>query len=93
MDRKHDKGTASSGTFAETASFGELNVLRPSWAGSKDAIRMADPKNFTGKVVIDVINPLDFSKGIPPRMAIGHTDSAGETIQRILPDLKSYKSI
>jgi 8-hydroxy-5-deazaflavin:NADPH oxidoreductase len=89
---KHDKGRASSGTFAETASFGELNVLATSWAGSNDAIRMADPKNFAGKVVIDVINPLDFSKGIPPKLAIGHTDSAGETIQRMLPDSKVVKA-
>jgi predicted dinucleotide-binding enzyme len=47
---------------------------------------MADPKNFVGKIVIDVTNPLDFSKGMPPRLAIGHTDSAGETVQRMLPD-------
>ena len=67
-------------------------MLATSWAGSNDAIRMADPKNFAGKVVIDVINPLDFSKGIPPKLAIGHTDSAGETIQRMLPDSKVVKA-
>ena len=89
---KHDKAKASSGTFAETASFGELNVLATSWAGTVDAIKMADPKNLAGKVVIDVINPLDFSKGMPPRLAIGHTDSAGETIQRMLPDSKVVKA-
>jgi predicted dinucleotide-binding enzyme len=89
---KHDKRSASSGTFAETASFGELNVFATSWAGTDDAIRMADPKNFAGKVVIDVINPLDFSKGMPPTLAIGHTDSAGETIQRMLPNSKVVKA-
>jgi predicted dinucleotide-binding enzyme len=89
---KHDKGTASSGTFADTASFGELDVIATLWSGTADAITMADPKNFTGKIVIDVTNPLDFSKGMPPRMAIGHTDSAGETIQRILPDSKVIKA-
>jgi 8-hydroxy-5-deazaflavin:NADPH oxidoreductase len=89
---KHDKGKASSGAFAETASFGELDVLATSWAGTADAIRMADPKNFAGKVVIDVTNPLDFSKGMPPRLAIGHTDSAGETVQRMLPDSKVVKA-
>jgi hypothetical protein len=89
---KHDKETASSGTFADTASFGELDVIATLWSGTAEAIRMADPKNFTGKIVIDVTNPLDFSKGMPPRMAIGHTDSAGETIQRILPDSKVIKA-
>ena len=89
---KHDKGVASSGTFAEAASFGELNVLATSWAGTADAIRMVDPQNFAGKVVIDVINPLDFSEGMPPRLAIGHTDSAGEIVQRMLPSSKVVKA-
>jgi 8-hydroxy-5-deazaflavin:NADPH oxidoreductase len=89
---KHNDGRASSGKFAETASFGELNVLATSWAGTAEAIRMADPKNFAGKILIDVTNPLDFSKGMPPRLALGHTDSAGETIQRMLPDSKVVKA-
>src|SRR5215467_6705853 len=89
---KHDNGTASSGTFAATASFGEVVVIATLWAGTADAIRMADPKNFAGKIVIDVTNPLDFSKGMPPRMAIGHTDSAGETIQRMLPNSMVIKA-
>jgi predicted dinucleotide-binding enzyme len=89
---KHDKAKVSSGTFAQAASFGELDVIATSWAGSVDAIRMADPENFAGKVVIDITNPLDFSKGMPPRLAIGHTDSAGETVQRMLPDSKVVKA-
>jgi predicted dinucleotide-binding enzyme len=89
---KHDKAKVSSGTFAEAASFGELDLIATLWAGTADAIKMADPKNFAGKIVIDVTNPLDFSKGMPPRLAIGHTDSAGETVQRMLPDSKVVKA-
>ena len=90
---KHDKeGRASSGTFAETASFGELNVLATSWAGTADAIRMVDPQNFAGKVLIDVTNPLEFSEGMPSRLAIGYADSAGETVQRMLPSSKVVKA-
>jgi 8-hydroxy-5-deazaflavin:NADPH oxidoreductase len=89
---KHDKERVSSGTFAEAASFGELNVLATSWAGTADAIRTVDPQNFAGKVLIDVTNPLDFSEGMPPRLAVGHTDSAGETIQRMLPNSKVVKA-
>jgi 8-hydroxy-5-deazaflavin:NADPH oxidoreductase len=89
---KHEKVKVSSGSFAEAASFGELDIIATSWAGTDEAIRMADPKNFAGKVVIDVTNPLDFSKGMPPRLAIGHTNSAGETVQRILPDSKVVKA-
>ena len=53
---------------------------------------MADPVNMTGKVVIDTINPLDFSQGLPPRMAVGITDSAGEINQRLLPGAKVVKA-
>ena len=81
---KHDKAKVSSGTFEQAASFGELDVIATSWAGSVDAIRMADPKNFGNKIVIDVTNSLAFSKGMPPRLAIGHADSAGETVQRLI---------
>ena len=90
---KHDnEGRASSGTFTEAALFGELNVIATSWAVTADAIRMVDPQNFAGKVVIDVTNPLDFPEGMPPRLAVGHTDSAGETIQRMLPNSKIVKA-
>jgi 8-hydroxy-5-deazaflavin:NADPH oxidoreductase len=89
---KHDKTKVFSGTFAEAASFGELDVIATLWTGTVDAIKMADPKNFANKIVIDVTNPLDFSKGMPPRLAIGHEDSAGETVQRMLPDSKVVKA-
>ena len=88
---KYEIVKVSSGSFAEAASFGELNIIATLWAGTDEAIRMADPKNFAGKVVIDVTNPLDFSKGMPPRLAIGHIDSAGEKVQRMLPGSKVVK--
>jgi len=89
---KHGKENASSGTFADTAIFGEIIVLATLWTGTSEAIRLADPQNLANKVVIDVTNPLDFSKGMPPSLALGHTDSAGETIQRLLPNSKVIKS-
>ena len=89
---KHGKENASSGTFADTATFGEIIILATLWTGTPEAIHLADPKNLAYKIVIDVTNPLDFSKGMPPTLAVGHTDSAGETIQRMLPDSKVVKS-
>ena len=77
---------ASAGTYVEAASFGELLVLSTPWSGTENAIRLSEKKNFGGKVVIDVTNPLDFSSGPPPKLALGHTDSAGEQIQRWIPD-------
>ena len=83
---------ASAGTFAEAAAYGELAVLCTIWTGAENAIRLADPRNLVGKVVIDTTNPLDFSGGIPPKLAVGHTDSAGEQIQRWLPDSRVVKA-
>lgn len=76
---------ASSGTFAEVAKFGEICVLATLWTGTQSAIALAGPDALAGKVVIDTTNPLDFSKGFPPRLALGHTDSAGEQVQRWIP--------
>jgi predicted dinucleotide-binding enzyme len=90
---KHNKTKASSGAFSEAASFGELDVIATLWTGTVDAIKIADPMNFANKIVIDVTNPLDFSKGMPPELAVGHTDSAGEIIQRMLPDSKVVKAL
>ena len=38
---KHNKRNVSLGTFAETTSFGELDVLATLWAGTSNAIKMA----------------------------------------------------
>lgn len=83
--------TASAGSFSDAAAYGELLVIATSWGGTASAIEMAGPKNFAGKTVIDVTNPLDFTS-TPPRLAVGLTDSAGETIQRMLPDARVVKA-
>lgn len=83
---------ASVGRFNEAAAFAdELIVLSTSWSGASNAIEMAGPSNFVGKIVIDTTNPLDFSKGVP-KMAVGHTDSAAEINQRLLPEAKVVKA-
>ncbi|HYO05720.1 MAG TPA: NAD(P)-binding domain-containing protein [Phototrophicaceae bacterium] len=86
------EGKASSGTFAEASSFGEIVVLATSWSGASNAIRLANSVNLEGKITIDVTNPLDFSLGVPPQLALGHSDSAGETIQRLMPKSKVVKA-
>ncbi len=74
------EGKASPGTFAEASSFGEIIVLATSWSGASNAIRLADPTSLEGKILIDVTNPLYFSNDVPPQLALGHSDSAGETM-------------
>jgi hypothetical protein len=82
---------ASAGTFAEAAAFGHLAVLATHWAGTQSALDLAGPDTLADKVVIDATNPLDFSHGMPPRLALGHTDSGGEQVQRWLPRARVVK--
>jgi predicted dinucleotide-binding enzyme len=78
-------GKASAGTFGEAASFGEVVVLATLGVANEGAIRMAGLDAFRGKVLIDTTNPLDFSSGMPPKLAVSGNDSAGERVQRLLP--------
>jgi predicted dinucleotide-binding enzyme len=81
---KQGGARASAGTFADAALFGEVVVLATLGVAAEGALRMAGPEKLRGKVVIDATNPLDFSKGMPPRLSVGGTDSLGEQIQRLL---------
>ena len=83
---------ASAGTFEEAARFGDILIIATLGTATADAIRMAGVANFDGKVVIDTTNPLDFSKGMPPSLSVGHTDSLGEQIQRLLPAAQVVKA-
>jgi predicted dinucleotide-binding enzyme len=80
------------GTFAETAAHGELLVLAVLGTAAEQAIADAGPDTFGGKVLIDATNPLDFSAGFPPKLAISGEDSLGERVQRALPAAKVVKA-
>jgi predicted dinucleotide-binding enzyme len=84
---------ASQGTFADAAAFGEILFNCTAGMASLDALRMAGPANLKDKILIDIANPLDFSKGMPPTLAICNTDSLGEQIQRAFPDVKVVKTL
>ncbi len=82
----------AAGTLAEAAAFGELIVLAVLGNAAEEAIAQAGPEHFAGKVVIDTMNPLDFSQGPPPRLSITGYDSLGERVQRALPEAKVVKA-
>ena len=48
---------------------------------------------FSGKIVIDLANPLDFSAGFPPTLTLSNTDSLGESLQRNLPNAHIVKAL
>lgn len=85
--------TASQGTFADAAFFGEILFNCTSGRGSIPALKSAGEKNLNGKILIDIANPLDFSKGMPPTLFVCNADSLGEQIQREFPTLKVVKTL
>jgi predicted dinucleotide-binding enzyme len=84
---------ASQGTFADAAAFGDLLLNCTGGANSLAALQAAGAKNMAGKLLIDVSNPLDFSRGMPPTLTVTNTDSLGEQIQRAFPETKVVKAL
>jgi predicted dinucleotide-binding enzyme len=81
------------GTFREAGAHGEMLINATSGGGSMDALRQAGAASLAGRVLIDVANPLDFSKGMPPSLSVCNTDSLGEQIQKTFPGLKVVKAL
>lgn len=81
------------GTFAEAAAFGELIVNATNGLGSLAALELAGAANLSGKVLVDIANELDFSKGMPPRSLAADTLSLAEKIQAAFPEAKVVKTL
>jgi len=90
--KKAGKG-AWQGTFAEAAGHGEIAFNCTAGLASVEALQAAGAGNLKGKVLLDIANPLDFSKGMPPRVLVNPDDSLGEQIQRALPETKVVKTL
>jgi len=90
---KANGAKASNGTFAEAAEFGEIIFNCTAGVASLEALKLAGARNLKEKILVDISNPLDFSKGMPPTLTVCNTDSIGEQIQRAFPDAKVVKTL
>jgi 8-hydroxy-5-deazaflavin:NADPH oxidoreductase len=86
-------GKSSEGSFEEAAAHAEIIFNCTSGIGSVEALNAASARNLDGKVLIDVANPLDFSRGMPPTLSVCNTDSLGEQIQRAFPAARVVKAL
>ncbi len=86
-------GKVKLGTFAEAAAHGQLLVNATSGFGAMEALQLAGEANLNGKTMLDISNPLDFSKGFPPSLSVCNTDSLGEQLQRAFPQLNVVKGL
>jgi hypothetical protein len=84
---------ASQGTFADAAAFGEIIFNCTLGTGAIPALESSGRENLKGKILLDLSNPLDFSKGMPPTLFVSNDDSLGERIQRAFPELKVVKTL
>lgn len=82
---RKDNPSVGLATFADAAAAAEI-VINAS-AGAAGAA------NPDGKIVIDLSNPLDFSRGMPPSLTVCNDDSLGEQIQRAFPGAKVVKTL
>ncbi len=79
--------------FAAAAAAGAMVFNATSGVGSLEAVGLAGADNLRDKVLVDVANPLDFSRGMPPSLTVANTDSLGEQLQRALPDTRVVKAL
>ena len=86
-------GQASQGTFADAAQFGDIIFNCTKGEHSLEALALAGEQNLAGKILVDVANPLDFSKGMPPTLSLVNDNSLGETIQASYPSANVVKTL
>jgi predicted dinucleotide-binding enzyme len=80
-------------TYADAARHAELVFNATSGQGALEAARLAGPANLEGKIVVDLSNPLDFSRGMPPSLTVCNDDSLGEQLQRAVPGARVVKTL
>jgi predicted dinucleotide-binding enzyme len=87
-------GNAAEGTFSDAAVHGEMVFICLNGAHALDVVRSIDAQSLSGKIVVDVTNPLDFSRGMPPAILEEyHIRSLGEQIQEAAPEALVVKAL
>lgn len=83
------------GTFAQAAAFGNIIINALNGGGTISAFKSCNAADLDGKIILDISNPLDFSKGFPPFLMDGlnNTNSLGEELQKTQPNAKVVKTL
>jgi predicted dinucleotide-binding enzyme len=80
-------------TFADAAAGADLVVNASSGDVTLDVLAAAGAGHLAGKPLLDIANPLDFSRGFPPSLSVSNTDSLAEQVQRAFPDVRVVKAL
>jgi len=82
------------GTFNEAANFAESMIFNCTKGEFVfQILESIGQEPMANKILVDVSNPLDFSKGMPPTLRICNDTSQGEQIQVLYPETKVVKSL
>ena len=84
---------ASVGTFEDVADYGELIINALSGAASQEVLGAVEEEYLSGKILIDISNPIDISRGFPLTLFVKDTDSLGEILQRAFPNVQVVKTL
>jgi predicted dinucleotide-binding enzyme len=88
-----DRGRkAHGGSFRDAAKFGEVVINATKGVASVEALTAAGRENLRGKVLVELANPLEFSKTGEMTLTVANTDSLAERIQREFPEAKVVKT-
>jgi len=91
--KSQNEGRAKIGTFKEAAAHGELLINATAGEVSLDALKLAAADKVGAKILIDVANELDHSKGMPPVVLASQERCLAEKLQSAFPNLKVVKAL
>jgi 8-hydroxy-5-deazaflavin:NADPH oxidoreductase len=91
--QEENKSRAKVATFADAAAHGEMLINATSGQVSIDALKLAAADKVGPKILIDVSNELDHSKGMPPAVLASQERCLAEEIQATFPNLKVVKTL
>ncbi len=86
-------GLARVDTFAEAARDADLLINCTGGAVSIAVLESVAVRARSGKILVDISNPLDFTRGMPPTLSVCNTSSLGEQIQAAFPELRVVKTL
>ncbi len=84
---------ASLGTFNDAAAYSQFIFNCTKGMETLQILNSIEKNNLHSKILIDLTNPLDFSKGMPPTLSVCNTSSIGEEIQNQFPDTYVVKTL
>ena len=79
--------------LASAAAHGEWVIFALNGKGTFEGLTAAGADAIGDKIVVDISNPLEFARDMPPSLFVSNTDSLAETIQRLLPNARVVKTL